>query len=134
MAANQAQVLIVSVPGRIYETLQTLLNSLPGLEVQHAVKGHWPSPGYCDQKTDLVLLDCGRPDGELMADLAWIRTNWPLTRCIVLADRACQLQAALSAGADAVLLKGYSIGEFFKTIRYLLKTKIGAGLESTLPR
>ena len=66
-------------------------------------------------------------------DLAWLKANWPLTRCLVLADTALQLRLALSAGADAALLKGFTAGEFFATLKDLLKGEVDPQFELAVP-
>jgi DNA-binding NarL/FixJ family response regulator len=133
VAANRVQVLIVGVPGRMQESLHTLLKAVPELEVSRAEKGDWPFADAGPERPDLVLLDFGEPATELARDLAWIKANWPLANCLVLADTARQLQAARVAGADGVLLRGFAMGEFFTTLQDLLKGKVCLGFEPALP-
>jgi DNA-binding NarL/FixJ family response regulator len=129
VAANRAKVLIVGVPGRMQESLQTLLKAIPEVEVSKAEKGCWPLAAVSAERPDLVLLDFCEPATELTRDLTWIKVNWPLTNCLVLGDTARQLQTAKAAGADEVLLRGFAMGEFFATLKNLLKDKVCLGFE-----
>jgi DNA-binding NarL/FixJ family response regulator len=133
VAANRVQVLIVGVPGRMQESLHTLLKAVPELEVSKAGKDGWPFADWGPERPDLVLLDFGEPATELTRDLAWIKANWPLANCLVLADTARQLKVAKAAGADGVLLRGFAMGEFFTTLQELLKGKVCLSFEPALP-
>jgi DNA-binding NarL/FixJ family response regulator len=120
VVANRALVLMIGVPGRIQESLRTMLKAVPDLEVLEVEQGHWPSAKLRQEKPDLVLLDSGLPAEEV----AWIKANWPSTGCLVLSDTTGQMQRAKAAGADAALLRGFTGNEFFATLRGLLKDKI----------
>jgi len=133
MSVGQAQVLVLGTPGRMQESLRTLLQSVRELEALDPGAGHWPSPRYSSEKIHVVVLDLGRPEGDMPRDLAWLKANWPLTRCLVLADTALQLRLALSAGADAALLKGFTAGELFATLKDLLKGKVDPPFELAVP-
>jgi DNA-binding NarL/FixJ family response regulator len=125
--------MIIGVPGRMQESLQTLLRAIPELEVAKATKGCWPLTDVGAEQPDLVLLDFCEPTTEMMRNLAWIKANWPQANCLVLGDTARQLQAAKAAGADGVLLRGFAMGEFFATLQELLKGKVSLGFEPALP-
>ena len=133
VAAYRTQVLILGEPGRMQESLRTLLRAVPDLEVLGPEKGFLslPDPGL--ERPDLVLLDFGRPAAELTREVVWIKTNWPQTRCLVLADTSRLLQAAKAAGADGVLLRGFAGGEFFTMLRELLQEKIRLDVELAQP-
>ncbi len=133
MAANHAQILIVGVPGRIQESLRTLLKAVPDLEILGADTGRWPVTDLKESWPDLVLLDFCQPAEELTRELTWIRAHWPSASCLVLADTARQLRFARTAGADGALLRGFGVVEFFATLRDLLKGKISLGFEPALP-
>jgi DNA-binding NarL/FixJ family response regulator len=68
----------------------------------------------------LVLLDTSLNGVDLSEVLAYIRSNGARTRCLVLADSVRQRREARRAGADAVLLKGFPIGELFQAVSDLL--------------
>lgn len=121
---NRAQVLIVGVPGRMQESLRTLLNANPLFEVVDAGENCWPpAEGEVRAVPDLVLLDFGLPALDAIQSLEWIKTHWTSTRCLVLATTVRQQTAAKAAGADEVLLKGFLAAEFFSTLKGLLKGK-----------
>ena len=130
-----AQVLIVGVPGRMQESLRTLLNAIPKFEIVEAENGFWPPVDrVAKSMPDLVLLDFGLPAPEAAAALEWIKANWSSARCLVLVNTAQQKLAAKTAGADGVLLKGFSAAEFFVTLKELLKEKITLGLDLSDPK
>ena len=133
MAANQAQILIVGVPGRIQDSLRTLLKAMPDLEILGGDTGRWPVTDLKEGRPDLVLLEFCQPAEELTRELTRIRAQWPSASCLVLADTARQLRFARTAGADGALLRGFGAGEFFATLRDLLKGKVSLGFESALP-
>ncbi len=132
VAANHAHILIVGVPGRIQESLRTLLKAVPDLEVLGADTGRWPVTDLKDGRPDLVLLEFCHPAEELTRELTWIRAHWPSASCLVLADTARQLRFARTAGADGALLRGFGAGEFFATLRDLLQGKVSLGSESAM--
>ena len=133
VAVNRAQALILGVPGRIQESLRTLLKAVPDLEVLGTEKGYWPPANVGDDRPDLVVLDFGSQTLELTRDLAWIKANWPATSCVVVADTARQAQAAKAAGANGVLLRGFEAGEFFGMLHDVLHGPFRAGLEPAQP-
>jgi DNA-binding NarL/FixJ family response regulator len=115
------------------ESLQTLLRAIPELEVAKAEKEGWPLTDVGGDQPDLVLLDFCEPTTEVVRVLAWIKAHWPTASCLVLGDTARQLQAAKGAGADDVLLRGFAMGEFFATLKELLKGKVSPGFEPAQP-
>ena len=114
------RVVIVAESGRLREGLQAMLDSLPTLETV-AVADDGPSALEAIQsgRPDLVILDA-HLFGESTA--GWIRAikqGWNGTHCIVVADRLGQFQPLLDAGADAVLLKGFSAAELRTAVEQL---------------
>jgi hypothetical protein len=57
---------------------------------------------------------------ETRTALGEVKSRWPLTRCLALADCVEQKEEAESAGADAVLIKGFTAAKFTATIEELL--------------
>lgn len=132
VAATHAQILIVGVPGRIQESLCTLLKAMPELDVLEGEMERRRVVDLKDGSPDLVLLEfCPTPE-EFARELAWIRARWPGASCLVLADTARQIRLARTAGADGALLRGFAADEFFATLRDLLKGKVGLSLEAAL--
>lgn len=64
----------------------------------------------------LVVFASCLPDKEVSAMLERIKAMQPQIRCIVLVNTVDQQQAAKSAGADAVLLKGFSTKNLLGTV------------------
>lgn len=121
MAAARSLLLVVE-PGPLADGLLAVLASTPGLEVCGRVdslgasSNHWARPAPSE-----VLLDAGSHDLDLAATIALIRSLWPGTKCLVLADDVAQHRAAQRAGADAVLLKGCKPSELVLTVESLIQ-------------
>jgi DNA-binding NarL/FixJ family response regulator len=106
------RVMIVAEAGRLREGLQAMLDSFPSLETV-AVVDDGPSALEAIQsgRPDLIILDAHLFD-DGTADLVWaIKQEGNGAQCIVVADRLGQFQLLLDAGADMVLLKGFSAAE-----------------------
>lgn len=108
-------------PGRLREALCTLLKAASRLEPIEQVDDS-PSALKIVNECDpgLVLLDAHLPDNEISALLGQIKAKRPQTRCIVLANTVEQQQAAKRAGADEVLLKGFSTANLLEAIDKLM--------------
>ena len=76
---------------------------------------------------EMVVLDMVLPGNRAGTVLKEIRTRWPLTRCIVLADDVQQQQESEAAGADAVLIKGFPAVKLVATIEGLLSQEDKGG-------
>jgi DNA-binding NarL/FixJ family response regulator len=125
VTANRPQVLMLCVPGRMQVSLLTLLNAIPQLEVVNADVEHWPSSAVKAETTpDLVLLDFDLSVSQTIERLKWIHANWLSARGLVLANTAQQELAARAAGADGVLIRGFSATEFFAAVKTLLNGKV----------
>jgi DNA-binding NarL/FixJ family response regulator len=73
-----------------------------------------------ERRPTLALLDTNLPDDKVWVVLRRIKTQRLQTRCLVLADNSRQRQTAQVAGADGVLIKGFSTRELFAAIEELL--------------
>jgi DNA-binding NarL/FixJ family response regulator len=114
------RVMIVAEPGRLRDGLQAMLDSFPALETV-AVVDDGPSAleAIRSGRSDLVILDAHLFD-EGTADLVCaIKQEGNGARCVVVADRLGQFQPLLDAGADAVLLKGFSAAELRTAVEQL---------------
>jgi DNA-binding NarL/FixJ family response regulator len=101
--------------------LSALLTTIPQLEiVGQADDGFAALKMVAERRPTLILLDSNLPDHEVKAMVNQLKANWPQTRCLVLADNSRQQQAAKSAGADEVLLKGYPAANLLTNIEKLL--------------
>jgi len=68
----------------------------------------------------LVVLEMDLGAEEMHAVLKEIKSRWPLTGWIALADGARQKQEAEAAGADVALIKGFAAATFLATVEGLL--------------
>jgi DNA-binding NarL/FixJ family response regulator len=114
--------LIVAEPGRFRDSLRALLGATPQIgAVSQADDAVSALRIIAEDHSALMFLDSSLPGNEVDAVMQRLRAECPQVRCIVLADNARQQQEAKVAGADAVLLKGFSTGELFQTVERLLK-------------
>ena len=75
----------------------------------------------------LVVLETDLPAEERHAVLDEIKSRWPLTRCIALAEDIEQQQEAESSSADVVLIKGFPADRFIAAIEELLSREEKGG-------
>jgi DNA-binding NarL/FixJ family response regulator len=73
-----------------------------------------------EHRPALVLLVAGKAGDGMPAIVKAIRENGLDSQCLVLVDDAQQQRQALSAGADAALLKGCRATELCKVIETLI--------------
>ena len=112
--------LIAARPGRMRDSLQILLETMPGVVTDRADDGAAALNMVLEQQPLVVLLDTNLPGQQGWGVLEQIKAQQPQTHCLVLADSVRQWQTAWAAGADGVLLKGFSTAELFATIEKML--------------
>ena len=122
MNAQRRTVVLAIPPGPLRDGVAALLAALPG--VDSLEQSH-------DCEATLQLVAALRPaavvvDGSLSgmgvpALVARLRTGWPATRCLVLADDVHQQHRLVGAGADAVLLKGASPARIADAFQAMLR-------------
>jgi DNA-binding NarL/FixJ family response regulator len=121
---GNAKVLIAAGVGRLRDSLQNVLLAMPWVTITgQAADDASALRMVVERHPTLVLLDVNLPDGEVPALLEQIKARWPDIRCLVLADNARQRQAADAAGADSVLIRGFSVTELFAAIEELSREK-----------
>jgi len=113
--------LIIAKPGRFRDSLQVLLAAVRQIDavapvdsVSSALNLHLQDPPA------LVLLDLDLVAKAAPTALAQIRARWPGTRSVVLIGGDGQGQAAGTAGADAILIKGAMASRLIATVEALL--------------
>ena len=74
------------------------------------------------QVPDIVLMDVQMPVMNGLEATKIIKKNWPTIKIIVLTMYPNYQSEALSAGADAFLVKGCPVKEIISTIHALLQT------------
>ena len=113
--------LLVIRPGPLRNSLQTLLTTLPQIEIiaeardlsiLHRMREEW--------QPDLILIEAAPIEKMLPKSLHQIKQAWPNVWTIVLVDTMNQQQAAQVAGADAVLIKGFRAAQLVEIIEEVL--------------
>jgi DNA-binding NarL/FixJ family response regulator len=118
---NYAPALIVASPGRIRDSLKTLLRAVPRIEViLQANDGPSASKIIAEHHPALVLLDSKLANNDIQSVSRQIKAKSPQTRCIVLVDNIQQQWMAKIADADTVLTIGCPATKFFTTVEGLL--------------
>jgi DNA-binding NarL/FixJ family response regulator len=116
-----APALIVASPGRIRDSLKTMLRAVPCIEtVYQANDAPTASKIIAQYHPSLVLLDSKLANNDIQSVSRQIKTKSPHTRCIVLVDTVQQQWMAKVADADTVLTIGCPATKFFTTIEELL--------------
>jgi DNA-binding NarL/FixJ family response regulator len=97
--------------------LQALLSTRPNIEVVcEAQDGREAVQRVEEFQPDVVLMDLQMPEWDGLEATRYIKARWPEVRVIALTVRASYRAAALSAGADAFLLKGCPSKELYAAI------------------
>jgi DNA-binding NarL/FixJ family response regulator len=116
--------LIATRPGSLQDSLVALMTTMPQVNaVLIAEDAASALRTMAQHRPPLVVLELGLPAEERHAVLNEIKTRWPLTRCIALADDIEQQREAKSAGADVVLIKGFAAAKLIATVEELLSQK-----------
>jgi len=118
-------VLVVAQPGRTRDGLQALLMAVAQVKIVGLAQDI-PSAFELDTEhhPELVLLDSSACDGMVSDAINRIQVKWPGARCLVLVSSVREQQAAVSAGADGVLLRGFPATKFFKVIEMLARETV----------
>jgi DNA-binding NarL/FixJ family response regulator len=113
--------LIATRPGSLQDSLVALMTTMP--EVNAVLIAEDTASALrtmAQHRPALVVLEMDLPAKEGVVPLQEIKTRWPMTRCIVLADDVQAQQEAESAGADVVLIAGFPAARFIAAIEGLL--------------
>ena len=120
-----ALALIAARPGRMRDSLQALLAAMPRIAaVDEVDDGSAALHRVAASRPALAVLDTNLSDGATWSVLKEIKSRWPQTQCVVLAQSASQREAAQAAGADGVLIKGFSTAELYLMIDELLANSL----------
>jgi len=115
------RLLIVAEPGRLRDGLQTLLDSFRALQPAVVLDdGRSALEAIQNGGPDLVILDhhvFGESTPEFVRAIKQARAQ---AYFIVVADRLGQFPPILDAGADEVLLKGFSAAELSTAVEQAL--------------
>lgn len=120
--------LIAARPGRMRDSLQALLAAMPRIgAVDETDDGEATLDKVGVRRPALLLLDTNLSEGQVWNVLRHVKSRWPQTRCVILAENVRQRETALAAGADGVLIKGFSTAKLYVMIDELLACKAEAG-------
>jgi DNA-binding NarL/FixJ family response regulator len=100
--------------------------------VAEATNGREAIQQFRAQQPDVTLMDLQMPEMNGIDAIIAIRKEFPQARIVVLTTYAEQVQAALTAGAQAYLLKGLVRKQLLETIRAVHAGKQGPS--SAAPR
>jgi DNA-binding NarL/FixJ family response regulator len=113
--------LVVAKPNHLWDGLRALLRTVPQIEIIAEIR----DPAILlkmgvEIQPDLVLLDASLFGEEILTAITKIRGEWAKTKCVVLMEDSQHRQAAYSAGADYVLIKGFPAAGLVAIIEELL--------------
>ncbi len=113
--------LVLATTGTLRHELLTFLRSVPNLTLMSPEDGRLPA--FLPERPDLVVLDASPPGAGSRDLLQALWSRLPDARCILLVGSPSQMVEASAAGADRVLLVGFSAAEFFQTLRGIEENK-----------
>jgi DNA-binding NarL/FixJ family response regulator len=123
---KQTPVLLVIHPGRINDGLRALLRTIPEIgTIYQATDGCSAAQIITQNHPGLVLWESKLFQNDMQGIAQRIKTVFPDIRCILLIDNLRQQSLAEMAGADTVLLSGFSAWEFLLTVENLLSRQTG---------
>lgn len=99
--------LLLTPVGNPRPGLCAFLQSIPGLELLVRVAG----PG-----ADLLILDIHTPEYDDWAEMRRVKAGVSAPYCIAIVSTSRQMAEARAAGADQVLLAGFTATEFMTTL------------------
>ena len=113
--------LIATRPGSLQDSLVALLTTMHQVNsVLIAEDAASALRTVAQHRPVLVVLEMDLGAEETRTALKEIKSNWPLTQCLALADGIRQKQEAVSAGADVVLIKGFTAARLIAAIEAML--------------
>ena len=114
-------VLIIAKPGHLRSGLQSLLRTIPQIEI--LAESHDPSILLKineELHPELILVDACLMDDPHWSAITKLKADRLSTKVIVLTENERQGQTAQEAGADFYLLKGFPASELAQLIENLL--------------
>ena len=120
MASKPVLALIVASPSSLQNGLLALMTTMPQISaVMVAEEASLALRMVKDHHPTLLLLDVNLPEAGTL--LKKVKTDWPLTRCILLVDSVEQKEQVIDA--DAVLIKGFPTEKLMGTVEELLSQR-----------
>jgi DNA-binding NarL/FixJ family response regulator len=117
--------LIVAKPGHLWDGVQSLLRTLPEIEIIAEIKCHSVLFKMgSEMKPDLILLDASLFGEDILKAITKISEEWSDTQCVVLVEDHQQYQALFDAGADLVVPQGFPATKLVAAIEDLLSAHL----------
>ncbi len=113
--------LIVARPGHLREGVQSLLRTLPEIEIIAEIQ--CPSVLLkmgTEMQPDIILLEANLFGEDIWKVITKISGEWPHSPCIVLVEDSQHHQALYDAGADLVVPQGFPATKLVAAIEQLL--------------
>ena len=117
--------LIVAKPGHLRDGVQSLLRTLPEIEIIAEIK--FPSVLLkmgSQMQPDLILLDASLFGENIGKAITKINEEWSNTQCVVLVEDGQYHQALYDAGADLVVPQGFPAAKLVTAIEKLLSAQL----------
>ncbi len=117
--------LIVAKPGHLWDGVQSLLRTLPEIEIIAEIK--CPSVLLkigSEMQPDLILLDASLFGENILKAITKINEEWSYTHCVVLVEDSPNHQALYEAGADLVVPQGFPATKLVAAIEELLSSHL----------
>lgn len=133
---DNVPILIIAKEGRWRDSLQVLLRAIDGVELLSPADSQASAlPVISQHDSMVVVLDFNLPGNEARSLLQHLKHDYPQARCLALIENEGQRQLVQIAGADNVLLAGFSL-EMLKTAlaEILEKLQIERFIEGWLAR
>jgi DNA-binding NarL/FixJ family response regulator len=107
---DDVPILIVAKTGRWRDSLQVLLRAIEGIELLPPTDSLASAlPLIARHASMVVVLDFSLPGDEAWSLLQHMKQNYPQARCLALIESEAQKQLVQAAGADNVLLAGFTL-------------------------
>ena len=121
MSEQTKLALIVAKPGHLWDGVQSLLRTLPEIEIIAEIK----CPAVLlkmssEMQPDLILLDASLLGEEIWKAITKINEEWSHTQCVVLVEDNQHHRALYDAGADLVVPQGFPATKLVAAIEELL--------------
>jgi len=86
-----------------------------------------------EHEPSFVLVSIEGPEHNYLAAIQKIKAQWPAVRCVALVDTVAQQRAALTIGAEEVLIKGVRPQVLLEIIEQLLSNERPVPVQGATP-